>query len=341
MTSSFLQHKAGPGCITYDANMAILQIATQIMRDYLEQQKYQTVIAQECADMASTCLVKMGWYELYKAVTDSLIKAAGGAIGIGMAGMCINNSKEAISKLGETNKSLESLEKVRNQMENPVLNPGAQTEAPRVPEDLAAKAKPAPVEGVLDASSATVSTIKPGPGETIVMQEGKLTPIKLSEDQKAAIPRQVEEWCKGDCKEKLSIKLQKSSPEEKESTLESEYLNGIPDDTKAHLRRIFKEHETRLSHIKEQANMAVQKMQMLSQAAGPLTQIIEGIGGASSTWFALTRSRYEAAKTEIQQSQEFIKQVDGINSQGAQQAFDQAQKALQAYMSVVSANTRA
>ena len=341
MTSSFLQHKAGPGCITYDANMAILQIATQIMRDYLEQQKYQTVTAQECADMASGCLMHMGEAEYKKACVDSSFKLLGGLAGVGMAATSLISGFKTSSKIGDINKSLENIDELTKQMEKPVINPSASTGAPGAPltgAPIVAAAATIPETGT-GALVQAVPAVTVAPGAGTVQISGK--PVLLTKDDlEQHIPREVDRWCAGGCKDKLTINLP-ATTDRAAIAMKSEELNGIPDPNKAQIRRALKVQQDKIAHEKEAANATLQSMQNLSYTSQSLSQLIDSIGGFVSMGYALSRTQFEAAKTEVQQSQEFLKQVDGINSQGAQQAFDQVQKALQAYMSVVSANTRA
>lgn len=300
---SFLTHTAGPGCITYAADVTILEIATQIMKDYFEQIKEQTETAVDCSEQMANCQVEAGNQEAQKALIDSMLKIAGSAVGIGCAITSVAKTGGQLKDLGANIKGRTNI---------------ADTQS------MLAKTPASSAVTALDSSK-------------ITLQDGaqiELTPERRAEIQKSITEHPYEE------KPLEDITWQENNGANS-FTMSKDAIGGLPLDIK---NQIAKELESKNSIFQAKATEIDKKIAnwaAIGNMASSLSSLIDSIGPIFTQANVKEKAQYDAARTMISQAQEFTKQTDSINTQGAQQAFDQMQKALQAYMSVVSANTRA
>jgi hypothetical protein len=304
---SFLTHTAGPGCITYAADVTILEIATQIMKDYFEQIKEQTETAVDCSEQMANCQVEAGNQEAQKAWIDSILKIAGSAVGIGCS---ITSVKGTIGQLKELGTNI--------------------TGRSNIAETQSMLAKTPASSAVTQASAALDAAPKK---ITVAGEEIDLTPERRLKIQNAITEHKYET--------KALEAISWKDADGKEFTMSKNEIGGLPPDIK---NQIAKDLESQNSILQSKANEIDKKIAnwtTIGNMASSLSSLIDSIGPIVTQANIKEKAQYDAARTMISQAQEFTKQTDSINTQGAQQAFDQMQKALQAYMSVVSANTRA
>lgn len=287
---SFLVHKEGPGAITYQADVAILNVASEIMQDYLNQVQKQTTVAYECAKAGAIATQSAGEKEAKQLSIQGFLGLGGGlAGGVTFLGSELK-SLDSFNKIASAQKELENIQKTRETLNK------------------------------LDTSNSKLSLNATG-----VYNEQKINEI-------------ISNTKSHNYKDPLALNVESV---DRSKTFTQENLNELDSNTKKEIIRELDNKKEFAEHRYSEEKRKIDHLFQIANMANLISQMCKSVSDLISSPLKIAEKNFEAARMQVQQSGEFSKQADNINSQGAQNAYDQMQKALQAFSQVVAANTRA
>jgi hypothetical protein len=302
---SFLQHKQGPGSVTYMADAAILLAASEIMKSYLKQVRDQTKIAVLCAESGADFTLKAGEQAALSAKTGGWSQIIGGTIGLGTIAVSLGLSFKTMKEVSFAKQKKINMEETLKNVRQPADN-----------NQLAAARENLQIAGgknwkFSDAEQKEIVTRVSNPNEYN-------QPLK-----------------------RLNVPHDANQNEPINEAEIQTLLKNLQERDKRTIETNLKFEEEKLTKIIDEGEKKLQQWYSVSQTGQVINAIAAGSGEVLKAAYITGQASYEAAKLLASQTQEFTKQTDNINSQGAQNAFEQMQKALQSFQAVVGANTRA
>lgn len=312
------QHQQGPGCTTFQADAAILQINTQIMEDYYQQFIQVSNTALNYANQMAEAVISMGDIDAKKAIIDASIKmlgaVAGAAFTIGMTAKTLYDTAPMV----EINKSTAN---IHNTIEKLNKGPGE------------------------NAGGAI------GKMDGVELPKGQLVKVDTA-GRPEKIKTQIKTWCDGDCKTTFPKEITfkdsydydgiplPAGAQERTYTVGDDALSLLPEKDKQEMITNLKNKENELISKKDELSRKINTMSNISMLGKNLTDMIENISGPATANLTKDRASEDAAKNFLTQSQEYLKQAENINSQGINNTVESLKKILQEFEQVVAANTR-